>query len=74
MRAWRTEAFDIVCIVSAETRGAARYLTWRSANDAGFGAEFGDIHVVRSPEHDAWADVNHRRVVTPEYAQEPPNA
>lgn len=54
MKAWLTVTWgDVRSIYAARTRAQARYATWREARSAGFYLiKFGDIRVVRCPQHD----------------------
>jgi asparagine synthetase A len=60
-RAWKS---TVKClgmmngIVAASTRGQAKFKNWRSANEVGYHIRFGDVHVVRCPEFDTWAEVD----------------
>lgn len=53
MLAWRTVCVGVEGIVFADTRPKARYITIRSANDAGYEVEFTrPVSVRRAPEYD----------------------
>lgn len=55
-RAYRTTWNGVTSIVAAESVSQARARTTASANEAGYGAKWIEIRVVRAPEHDAWAE------------------
>lgn len=55
MKAYKTTAFGITSIVPANSRGQAKWITYRSALDVGYKVSFGDIRAVRASKHDTWA-------------------
>ena len=52
IRAFKTKAIGTTSIVFSQSAGRARYITFLSANDAGYKITFADIKVNRSPEYD----------------------
>ena len=50
VKAYRTRALGVDCVVFAKSRGAARYATFRAANDAGYDIGFGDVEFCRRDE------------------------
>jgi len=69
MRAFRTRAVGVTCLVFAGTRGQARATTARSAVNAGFDVKFFDVSVSRWPEFDDLATPERSgRCWTPSFA------
>jgi len=53
LKAYRTMALGIECIVFAENRGQAKHATVSCANEAGFDCDYSDLHSAkRAPEYD----------------------
>ncbi len=52
MKAWRTEAMDVVSLVYANTREQARALPQRQAAEFGYDVQYTDVHATRAAYHD----------------------
>lgn len=59
VRAWKATVIDTSVIVSASTRGKATNKVLKTVRKAGYNTlKFMDVHTVRCPKHDKWAEVD----------------
>jgi len=73
IRAFETSAIGVKSIVFATSRGAARYQTYQSANDAGCNLKLQDIeYAKRAKEFDRFIDATLNRQIcySPDYFEE----
>jgi len=69
MKAWKTELIGITCIVAASSRAKAKYITYRSADEADYKVRLLDVTAKRATEFDPWASETHEGdITTPEMA------